>query len=78
VLFGLQLPLPSLRGGRKFTEVTSLRLMERYVISSKQERKLISQVGTETEQAKNDVLAKKLWDLSVKVLKEKAQYEVKL
>jgi hypothetical protein len=52
--------------------------MERYVISSKQERKLISQVGTETEQAKNDVLAKKLWDLSVKVLKEKAQYEVKL
>jgi hypothetical protein len=35
-------------------------------------------VGTETEQAKNDVLAKKLWDLSVKVLKEKAQYEVKL
>jgi hypothetical protein len=59
-------------------EVTSLRLMARYVISSKQERKLISQVGTETEQAKNDVLAKKLWDLSVKVLKEKAQYEVKL
>jgi len=34
--------------------------------------------GTETEQAKNVALAKKLWDLSVKVLKEKAQYEVKL
>lgn len=36
------------------------------------------QAGTETEQAKNVALAKKLWDLSVKVLKEKAQYEVKL
>jgi hypothetical protein len=36
------------------------------------------QVGTETDQAKNDALAKKLWDLSVKVLKDKAQYDVKL
>jgi hypothetical protein len=36
------------------------------------------QVGTETDQAKDDAKAKKLWDLSVKVLKDKAQYEVKL
>jgi hypothetical protein len=36
------------------------------------------QAGTETDQAKDEVRAKKLWDLSVKVLKEKAKYDVQL
>jgi len=33
---------------------------------------------TETSQAQDDELARKLWDLSVKTLKEKAGYEVKM
>lgn len=36
------------------------------------------QVDTESDQAKSDELAKKLWDLSVKTLKEKVDYDVKM
>ena len=36
----------------------------------------LRQVDTESDQAKEDILAKNLWDLSVKVLKEKAGYAV--
>lgn len=35
-------------------------------------------VGTETSQAQNDELARKLWGLSVKILKDKVDYEVKM
>ncbi|WVQ79868.1 hypothetical protein IAT38_001968 [Cryptococcus sp. DSM 104549] len=35
-------------------------------------------VDTESEQGKDDELARKLWELSVKVLKEKAGYDVKM
>jgi hypothetical protein len=34
-------------------------------------------VNTETSQAMDDELAGKLWNLSVKILKEKIGYEVK-
>jgi hypothetical protein len=36
------------------------------------------QVDTESDQAKDDVLALRLWDLSVKVLKDKADYDVRM
>ncbi|ORX39050.1 hypothetical protein BD324DRAFT_307400 [Kockovaella imperatae] len=35
-------------------------------------------VDTESDQAKDDALAKQLWELSVKTLKDKAGYEVKM
>jgi WW domain-containing oxidoreductase len=35
-------------------------------------------VGTESEQGKSEQLAKNLWNLSVKTLKEKVNYDVKM
>ena len=58
--------------------VISLKLMERCVYQAFQRVLLTRQAGTETDQAKDEARAKKLWDLSVKVLKEKAKYDVQL
>lgn len=52
--------------------------MERCVYQAFQRVLLTRQAGTETDQAKDEARAKKLWDLSVKVLKEKAKYDVQL
>ncbi len=41
------------------------------------ESKSTPQVDQETDQAKDDVLAKKLWDLSVRTLR-KIGYEIKM
>ena len=50
------------------------RRMERCVVASVGAAD--TQVDTESDQAKDDVLARNLWDLSVRTLKEKASYEV--